>query len=197
MRVVLYVRTSTKDQNPKIQLDELRDYTHSRGFDIYREYIDVGFSGAQEKRPGLDQLMNDARKRRLDCVLVWKFDRFARSAKHLIQSLEEFHILGVEFISLSEPMDTTTPMGKMSFTVIAGVAELERELIRERVVVGLARAKRQGKRLGRPPTLCIAAVAAIRRGKEQGKTVKELAVEWEVSDQMVYRALQNSHRLGN
>jgi len=151
-RLALYARVSTKNngQDPETQLLALRDYATARGFEIYQEYVDVGISGAKEKRPALNQLMDDARKRKFDAVLVARFDRFARSTRHLIQALEEFDALGVDFISLSESVDTSTPMGKMVFTVISAVAELERSLIRERVVMGLHKAKAQGKQLGRP-----------------------------------------------
>ncbi len=151
-RVALYARVSTKNngQDPETQLLALREYTKARGFEVFHEYVDVGISGAKEKRPALDQLMDHARKRRFDAVLVARFDRFARSTRHLVLALDEFNALGVDFISLSESVDTSTPMGKMVYTVIAAVAELERSLIRERVVMGLQRAKAQGKKLGRP-----------------------------------------------
>ena len=151
-RVALYARVSTKnkDQDPETQLMALREYAGHRGFDIADEYVDVGISGAKERRPELDRLMTDARKRKIDAVLVARFDRFARSTRHLVLALEEFQSLGVHFISLSESIDTSTPIGKMVFTIIGAVAELERSLIRERVVMGLARARKQGKRLGRP-----------------------------------------------
>jgi DNA invertase Pin-like site-specific DNA recombinase len=128
----------------------LREYASARGFEIFHEYIDLGISGTKEKRPALDRLMADARKRRFDTVLVARFDRFARSTRHLVLALEEFNALGVDFISLSESIDTSTPMGKMVFVVISAVAELERSLTRERVVMGLQRAKAQGKPIGRP-----------------------------------------------
>lgn len=150
--IALYARVSTKNngQDPETQLIALREYAQARRFEIFSEYIDVGISGATEKRPALDRLMDDARKRRFDAVLVARFDRFARSTRHLVLALEEFNVLGVDFISLSESIDTSTPMGKMVFTVIAAVAELERSLIRERVSMGLQKAKAQGKRIGRP-----------------------------------------------
>src|SRR5262245_24493246 len=120
---------------------------------VIDEYIDVGISGAKNRRPELDRLMTDARRRRFDVVLVARFDRFARSTKHLVIALEEFNAIGVDFVSLNESIDTSTPMGKMIFTVIGAVAELERSLIRERVMMGLDRARRHGKKLGRPRTL--------------------------------------------
>ena len=151
-RVALYARVSTKNngQDPETQLLALRDYAKARGFEDVGEYVDIGISGSKEKRPALDRLMKDARRRRFDAVLVARFDRFARSTRHLVLALEEFSALGIDFISLSESIDTSTPMGKMVYTVIAAVAELERELIRERVVMGLQRAKDEGKQLGRP-----------------------------------------------
>ncbi len=151
-RVAIYARVSTKNngQDPETQLMALRDYAKARKLEIFSEYTDIGISGSKDSRPELDRLMADARKRRFDAVLVARFDRFARSTRHLVLALEEFNALGVDFISLSESIDTSTPMGKMVFTVIAAVAELERSLIRERVVMGLQRAKAQGKRIGRP-----------------------------------------------
>ena len=151
-RVALYARVSTKNngQDPETQLIALRDYAQARRFEVCSEYVDIGISGSKEKRPALDQLMDGARKRRFDAVLVARFDRFARSTRHLVLALEEFNALGVDFISLSESIDTSTPMGRMVYTVIAAVAELERSLICERVAMGLQRAKAQGKKLGRP-----------------------------------------------
>jgi len=151
-RVALYARVSTKNggQDPETQLIALREYAGHRGMTISDEYVDVGISGAKDRRPELDRLMADARRRRFDAVLVARFDRFARSTKHLVLALEEFSSLGIDFVSLNESIDTSTPMGKMIFTVIGAVAELERSLIRERVMMGLDRAKRQGKQVGRP-----------------------------------------------
>ena len=153
-RVALYARVSTKNngQDPETQLMALREYAKARKLEVFSEYTDVGISGSKDSRPALNRLMADARKRRFDTVLVARFDRFARSTRHLVLALEEFNALGVDFISLSESVDTSTPMGKMVYTVIAAVAELERSLIRERVVMGLQRAKAQGKPIGRPPT---------------------------------------------
>jgi DNA invertase Pin-like site-specific DNA recombinase len=151
-RTAIYARVSTKQhgQDPETQLIPLRDFAQARGFTIIEEYVDVGISGMKSSRPALDRLMLDARKRRFDVVLVARLDRFSRSVRHLLTTLEEFHALGVDFVSLNESIDTSTPMGKMVFTIIGAVAELERSLIRERVQAGVDRARRQGKRLGRP-----------------------------------------------
>jgi len=151
-RVALYARVSTKHngQDPETQLIALREYAGHRGMTVTDEYVDVGISGAKDRRPELDRLMADARRRRFDVVLVARFDRFARSTRHLILALEEFQSLRVDFISLNESVDTSSPMGRMVFTVLAAVAELERNIIRERVQAGVDRARRQGKRFGRP-----------------------------------------------
>lgn len=151
-QVALYARVSTSNnnQNPENQLLDLRKFVEHRGFEIYKEYVDHGISGAKDNRPALNELMNDARKRRFDVLAVWKFDRFGRSTKHLIQSLELFRSLKIDFISFQENVDTSTPMGKLVFEVMAALAEFERSLIRERVLSGLRRAKAKGKKLGRP-----------------------------------------------
>jgi DNA invertase Pin-like site-specific DNA recombinase len=133
-----------------MQMFELREYAERRGWTIVGNYVDSGISGAKDMRPELNRLMADAHKRRFDIVCVWKFDRFARSTSHLLRALETFRALGVEFCSYSEQLDTSTPAGKMVFTVLGAVAELERSLIAERVRAGLRNAKAKGKRLGRP-----------------------------------------------
>jgi len=152
MRVAIYARVSTANngQDPTMQTRELREYCERRGWNVAGEYVDLGISGTKEKRPDLDRLMTDAHRRRFDAVIVWKFDRFARSVSHLLRALETFPALRVHFISLSESLDTSTPAGKMVFTVLGAVAELERSLIVERVKAGLRNARAKGKRLGRP-----------------------------------------------
>lgn len=150
-RAVLYARVSTNNgQDPEMQLRELREYCLRRGWPVVAEYIDVGISGSKERRPQLDRLVADAHRRKFEVVIVWRFDRFARSVSHLLRALENFRSLGVEFVSLSEQVDTSTPTGKMVFIVLGAVAELERSLIVERVRAGLRNAKAKGKRLGRP-----------------------------------------------
>ena len=151
-RAALYMRISTKGhgQTTDTQALALRDYAANRGFEIIEEYRDEGISGSKDSRPALDRLMKDSRARKFDVVIVARFDRFARSVSHLLRALEEFSHLGIDFVSLSESIDTSTPMGKMIFTVLGAVAELERNLIKERVHMGISRARKQGKRLGRP-----------------------------------------------
>src|ERR1700745_3258736 len=152
MRAAIYARVSTSNngQDPRVQTREIREYCERRGWQIAVEYVDAGISGAKDSRPELNKLMQDAHRRYFDAVVVWKFDRFARSVSHLLRALETFRALGVEFVSLNEQVDTSTPMGKMVFTVLAAVAELERGLIVERVRAGLRNARAKGKRLGRP-----------------------------------------------
>jgi len=152
MRVAVYARVSTNGngQSPEMQTRELREYCERREWTVASEYVDVGISGTKEKRPELDRLMADAHRRRFDAVVVWKFDRFARSVSHLLRALETFRAQGIEFVSFSEQLDTSTPAGKLVFAVLGAVAELERSLIVERVKAGLRNARAKGRRLGRP-----------------------------------------------
>jgi DNA invertase Pin-like site-specific DNA recombinase len=133
-----------------MQTRELREYCERRGLEIVGEYVDAGISGAKERRPQLDRLMTDCGHRRFDAVLVYRYDRFARSLRHLVNALEEFRALGIEFISLHEGVDTSTPNGRLVFGIFASIAEFERELIRDRVKSGIAAARSKGKKLGRP-----------------------------------------------
>src|ERR1700745_687180 len=150
MRVAIYARVSTKDQSCDLQLRDLRAYCAARGFASVREFVDVGESGAKDSRPQLNELMAAARKRQFDVVMVWRFDRFARSTKHLLLALEEFRSLGIQFISYHENIDTSSPLGQALFTIVSAVAQLERDLIRERVSAGIPKARASGKQLGRP-----------------------------------------------
>ncbi len=150
MRIVIYARVSTKDQSCDLQLRDLRTYCAARGFSLEREYVDVGESGAEDSRPQLNELMAAARKRHFDAVIVWRFDRFARSTKHLLLALEEFRSLGIQFVSYQENIDTSSPLGQAVFTIVSAVAQLERDLIRERVSAGIRNARASGKQLGRP-----------------------------------------------
>lgn len=150
MKVAIYARVSTPDQAVAMQLRDLREYVATRKFQVYKEYVDQGVSGSKTSRPALDALMGDARKRRFDLVIVWRFDRFARSTRHLTLALEEFRALGIQFVSFNEAIDTSTPMGQAMFTIISAMAQLERDLIRERVIAGMATAKVKGTRSGKP-----------------------------------------------
>jgi DNA invertase Pin-like site-specific DNA recombinase len=150
-RVALYARVSTNNgQDPEVQLRELREYCQRRGFDITEEFVDKGISGSRERRPALDKLTVVCRKRLVDAVVVYRYDRFARSLRQLVNALEEFRALDIDFISLHEGVDTSTPNGRLVFGIFASIAEFERELIRDRVRSGLAAAKAKGKQLGRP-----------------------------------------------
>src|SRR6267154_5133697 len=165
MRTALYARVSTSDkgQDPEVQLRELREYCQRRGFTIDGEYVDVGVSGSKDSRPELNKLMLDAAKRKFDAVVVWRFDRFARSVSHLLRALETFRSVGIEFVSYSEAIDTSTAVGKMTFTVLGAVAELERSLIIERVRAGVRNAKAKGAKLGRPKVILDAHKIAVLR----------------------------------
>ena len=149
MRAAPYARVSTADQEPENQLQELRRYLQARGWTAV-EYVDSGVSGAKDRRPALDQVVADARRRRFDVLVCWRLDRLGRNLKHLITLLEELQALGVVFVSLAEGIDATTPAGKLQMHILGAIAEFERERIRERVLAGLERARRDGKRLGRP-----------------------------------------------
>ena len=189
VRAAIYARVSTANngQDPSMQTRELREYCERRGWKITGQYVDEGISGATDSRPELNRLMADAHRRRFDAVVVWRFDRFARSVSHLLRALETFRSLGVEFVSFSEQMDTSTPTGKMVFTVLGAVAELERSLIAERVKAGLRNARAKGKRLGRPRV----AVDAARIGalRAHGRSWREITTEMAISKGSAQRAL--------
>jgi DNA invertase Pin-like site-specific DNA recombinase len=173
-RVAIYARVSTTNhgQDVGLQTRELRQFAEARGWTVAGEYLDEGISGAKDSRPELNRLMADAHKRRFDVVCVWRFDRFARSVSHLLRALETFKALGIDFVSFSEQMDTSTPAGKMVFTVLGAVAELERSLIVERVRAGLRNAKAKGKRLGRPRvTVDAARIASLRASGASWQTI--------------------------
>ena len=150
-RTALYLRVSTPDQKPDLQYDGLRAYAERAGLLIVGDYCDYAVSGRRKGRPQLNALMTSVRNREVDCVLVWKFDRFARSTRHLLTALEEFDYLGVRFISVQDQIDTDSPMGRAMFTIVGAMAELESSLISERVSAGMKAAAARGKHLGRPP----------------------------------------------
>ncbi len=191
LRAAIYARVSTNNgQDPTVQTRELEEYCQRRGWKVAGQYIDVGISGAKEKRPELSRLMADAHRRKFDAVIVWKFDRFARSVSHLLRALETFKALGIEFVSLTEGVDTSTPTGRMIFTVLGAVAELEPSLIAERVRAGLRNAKAKGKKLGRPRL--VADRSQIARLRAQGCSIREIAAQLGCSLGFVHKTLGNS-----
>jgi DNA invertase Pin-like site-specific DNA recombinase len=187
-RVAIYARVSTTNhgQDVTLQTRELKQFAEARGWRLVDSYLDLGISGSKDKRPELDRLMADAHRRKFDVVIVWKFDRFARSVSHLLRALETFNALGISFVSLSEQMDTTTPAGKMVFTVLGAVAELERSLIVERVRAGLRNARAKGKTLGRPRVVVDA--AQIARLRASGASWPSIALQLGVSVGTVFQA---------
>jgi DNA invertase Pin-like site-specific DNA recombinase len=187
-RAAIYARVSTINhgQDVTLQTRELEQFAQARGWQIVGQYLDAGVSGAKDSRPELNRLMTDAHRRKFDVVVVWKFDRFARSVSHLLRALEAFNALRIAFVSLSEQMDTTTPAGKMVFTVLGAVAELERSLIAERVRAGLRNARAKGKTLGRPRRVVDARRVASLRA--QGLGWRAIAKQLGVGVGTLYRA---------
>jgi len=149
MKAAIYARVSTLDQTAENQLLELRKYVEARGWTA-AEYVDHGVSGTRESRPALDALMGDAKRRRFDVLVCWRLDRLGRNLRHLILLLDELAALGIAFVTLGEGIDTTSPTGRLVLHVLGAISEFERERIRERVLAGLARARTEGKALGRP-----------------------------------------------
>jgi DNA invertase Pin-like site-specific DNA recombinase len=188
-RVAIYVRVSTDGQSTKAQEYELRQFAQNRGWSVTRVYADK-MSGATKSRPALDELMLDCRKRTVDAVLVWKFDRFARSLRHLVTALDEFKRLGIDFVSATEGIDTTVPSGELVFQIFGAIAQFERTLIGERVKAGLAQAIRNGKRIGRPPIkkLNETEIEKIRAARRRGVTLKTLSTQFGASMWAVYQA---------
>ncbi len=177
-RVIIYARVSTREQNVDMQLSDLQQYASARKLNVLNEYIDYA-SGSKSDRENYKKLLDDVRKRKTDVVLVWRFDRFARSTKELINALEEFNNLGVDFISYKENIDTSTPTGKILFTMISAFAEFERAIIRERVIAGMEKAKDRGVTIGRPkiPPFTIQKVLEMRKnGIDYKKIIKKLKI---------------------
>jgi len=190
-RLAIYARVSTTNhgQDVNVQLRELRQFAEARGWQIAGEYVDAGVSGSKDSRPELNRMMADAHHRSFDVVCVWRFDRFARSVSHLLRALETFKALGIDFVSFSEQMDTSTPAGKMVFTVLGAVAELERSLIVERVRAGLRNARAKGKRLGRPRIVVNG--DRIAQLRAEGRSVRAIAEELGYTRSLVHKTLAN------
>jgi DNA invertase Pin-like site-specific DNA recombinase len=188
----LYCRVSTSDQDTAGQEAELRAYAKARGWKVAKVYKDT-ISGGTNSRPALNQLMADVRRGIGKIILVWRFDRFARSVSHLLQALETFRELGVEFCSVSEAIDTGSAMGRTVFTILAAISELERSVIRDRVRMGIEHARRQGKTFGRPPIkkLNDAEIRQVRAERAKGSTFRALAKRHHASLWAVYQAARS------
>jgi DNA invertase Pin-like site-specific DNA recombinase len=186
-RAVIYARTSTVDQHTENQIYDLEQLARQRGLEIIKVYRDQ-VSGTRARRPGLDQLLSDARQGKFDVLLVWACDRLARSVSHFLQVLDELGHLNIEFISYREQLDTTGPLGRAVVVIISAIAELERSLIVERVRAGLRRAKLEGRRLGRPPL--IVDREAVLHDREQGMSISQLAKQHGIAETSVRRLLR-------
>ena len=190
MRAAIYVRVSTADQHVESQLYDLRELAAKRGFEVVKEYRDCGVSGRRARRPALDALIADARQKKFSVVLVAAFDRVARSVKHFLQVMDEFDALGITFISRRENVDTSGPMGRLFLTLIGSIAELESDLIRERVLAGMRRARLDGVRIGRTPMNLDR--AAIVRDRISGMTLTAVASKWGISRSLVCKLVKRS-----
>ena len=185
----IYARVSTDKQKAEMQVVELKNYVKRRGLNLGQTYIDQGYTGGNMQRPAFGQMMDDAHKRAFDVLIVWKLDRLSRSLKDLITTLETLGSLGVDFISYDNSLDTSTPTGKLVFHVVGSVAEFERDIIKERVRAGLANARRNGKRLGRPSILAKVS-PKIYILKEKGLSNRAIAIRVGVGEATVRRTLK-------
>ena len=174
LRAAIYARVSTLDQEPENQLEELRQYVRARGWTA-GEYTDHGVSGAKDRRPALDALARDAKRRKVEVLVCWRLDRLGRNLRHLVSLIDALQVVGVSFVSLNEGIDATSPAGRLQLHILAALAEFERARISERVKAGLARARRQGKILGRPRATRLPVSVA------KGLTVRQAAAVWGVS----------------
>src|SRR5664279_6330069 len=191
MNTALYARvsTSSKGQDPEMQLTELREFASKRGWQIVGEFVDIGVSGSKDHRPQLDAMMRLAQARKVDVIVCWKLDRFGRSLRHLVDALAELQAVGCAFVSLRDNLDLTTPAGRMMFHVIGAMAEFERELIREQVKAGLAHARSKGQIGGRPKVKRERDrdAKAIRRMRAEGDSYGEIAETLGRTKSDVYR----------
>jgi DNA invertase Pin-like site-specific DNA recombinase len=184
LKVAVYARVSTIDQEPENQLGELRRYCQARGWTA-TEYVDHGVSGAKDRRPALDQLVADVRRHRVEAVVCWRLDRLGRNLRHLVMLLDDWQSRGVAFVTLGEGIDTSTPAGRLVAGVLGSIAEFERARCQERIVAGLARARAQGKRIGRPRATPLPTNASA------GLTVRQAATAWGVSKSTAARRLRD------
>lgn len=188
--VAIYARVSTDKQKVDMQLSDLREYVERAGWTIHQEFIDQGYTGKNISRPAFKEMIDQARQRRFEVLLVWKLDRLGRSLKDLINTLDELGSLGIDFISYDNKIDTSTPTGKLVFQVIGAVAEFERDIISERVKAGLKNAKRKGKRLGRPPV----APYTLQKAKDlrkEGLSYRQIGKRLQVSEGVIRKHLKH------
>jgi DNA invertase Pin-like site-specific DNA recombinase len=190
MRTAIYMRVSTVDQHPETQLHDLLQLAQQRGWEVVGRYVDHGISGTRSRRPGLDQLMTDARRGRFDVVLVWACDRLARSVKHFLDVLDELNHVGVAFLSYREQLDTAGPLGRAIVVIVGAIAELERSLIIERVRAGMRRAKLEGRHIGRNPVEVD--LPAMRRDRQRGLSLREIAKAHRIGKTTVARLLKQA-----
>ncbi len=186
-RIAIYARVNTADQHPETQLFDLRQMAKQRGYEVVHEYTDI-ISGAKSRRPGLDQLLADARRHRFDIVLVAAFDRVARSVRHFLEVLDELNRLGIEFVSFRENIDTGGPLGRAMVVIVGAIAELERSLIVERVKAGMRRAKLEGRQIGRKP-LDIDREQVV-RDRFSGMSLSQVAKKHRISRASVCRLMK-------
>jgi DNA invertase Pin-like site-specific DNA recombinase len=193
MRAAIYCRVSTLDQNPQTQLLDLQQLASQRGFEVVQVYTDHGVSGTRQRRPGLDQMLADARRGKFDVVLCWACDRVARSVKHFLEVLEELTRLNIQFVSFREAIDTQGPLGRAVVVIISVVAELERSLIVERVKAGMRRARLEGRHIGRKPLELDA--AQIIGDRARGQSLRQIAKTHRISTGTVCRVLKSQENL--
>ena len=193
--VAIYARVSTDKQKVDMQISDLQEFVQRAGWIVYREFVDNGFTGKDTSRPAFKEMMDEARKRKFDMLLVWKLDRLSRSLKDLIGTLDELGHLGIDFISYDNKIDTSSPTGKLVFQIIGAVAEFERDIISERVRAGLRNARRKGKRLGRPPVAPII-IDKARLLRSKGLSYRDIGKQLGISEGMVRKGLKQSTNSG-
>ena len=190
MKIAIYGRVSTTGQSVENQVRELKRYCKAREYNVYNVYLDSGISGSKESRPEFDRMMSDAKKCKFNCLLVWKLDRLSRSLKHLLTTLDTLSSLNISFICYSDNIDTTTASGRLMFQMVGAFAEFERELIRERVNLGLKRARAKGKQLGRP-TLKVNKYKVLNL-RNNGKSIRDISKELHISIGSVHKTLSRN-----
>lgn len=195
-RCGIYARCSTQEQSTEAQVASLKEVATARGWKVVKVYVDHGVSGAQAKRPGLDAMWADCRRHVIDLCLVVALDRLARSLKQLIEALDEFGRLGIDFVCLKQDIDSTNPASRLLFNIVGAVAEFERNLIRDRTIAGMGAARRRGKHIGRPPLRTFSAEEqiSIRTARENdGTSVRQLAIRYGTTQWMVQRILSGRY----